>query len=105
MSKPIKTTLNPSDQALLHKIESVYGTVKALMGLNLEITDIIIEQDAEAGIWIKEPNHYQRYLFSKITLIKVNGINFSTTIETTTFRDVRISWEITATPETHNANQ
>lgn len=101
MSKPIKTTLNPSDQALLHKVGSVYGTVKALMGLHVEVTDIIIGSTG-SSIWIKEPTGAQRALFGEIIVTKIHHPPFITPLETTTFRDVRISWETTL--ETPNAN-
>lgn len=98
MSKPIKTTLNPSDQALLHKVGSVYGTVKALMGLHVEVTDIIIGSTG-SSIWIKEPTGAQRALFGEIIVTKIHHPPFITPLETTTFRNVRINWE------SHNANQ
>ena len=98
MSKPIKTTLNPSDQALLHKVGSVYGTVKALMGLHVVVTDIIIGSTG-SSIWIKEPTGAQRALFGEIIVTKIHHPPFITPLETTTFRDVRINWE------SHNANQ
>ena len=100
MSKPIKTTLNPEDQALLNRVGSVYGTVKALMGLHVEVTSIIIDSIG-SSIWIKEPTSTQRALFGEIIVYHTP----SSIIEAAAFREVRIYWEMTDTLEIPDADQ